>query len=335
MKTSTTKILLVTVALLMMFANAQSQAAVDTIWTSADLTLASGTGQAGGDYKDRNFGADISLEMCNFDDMETLMSYFESWVKWDLTGLVIPDGQAILYAEVLFRVSANTGQGIIAYHLKNIDDWEEGTGSHDTPTEDGLTWTAAQALGYENEANYTLVTTIPETGGTSYIESFDLTSEVLYEMGAEGNKTLTLRLEPFIKDYDPVTSPKEWLGLFSREAPWERPVDAEVNPYAGRLLVYIGPPEPKEFSDIEDFGNIDNYTKTPFKYGYWVVRQNEDEARLMLSQRPSPINGTPGGLAVFDGDAQSDFEITLDAKLNKIKWWCTGSESRLHRSFWL
>ncbi len=55
------------------------------------------------------------------------MSYFESWVKFDLTSLEesIPDGQDILYAEIVFKVSANTGQGYYAYHLTDIDDWEK------------------------------------------------------------------------------------------------------------------------------------------------------------------------------------------------------------------
>jgi hypothetical protein len=318
MKTSTPRFLLLTTMMLVMLGALQAQVTIDTIWTSEDLTLGSGTGQEGGDYKDRNLGAGGSLQMCNFDHNESLMSYFESWVKFDLTGLEVPDGQDILYAEILFRVSANTGQGYYAYHLMNIDDWVEGTGSGSNPTEDGLTWTQAQDLDYENEANYTLVNVNPLSGGTSYVEEFNITAPVLYEMGAEGNKTLTLRLEPFIKEYDPETMNKEWLGFYAREAPWDRPEGSEFNPHAGRIIFYIGPPEPKQFSDLSTYGNIDSYTRTPSKYGYWLVRENEDDTRLILSQRPAPINKTPGGYAIYEGDPQGDFEITLDAKLNKV-----------------
>ncbi len=51
------KLMLTSMLTLLMLTTVQSQVTQDTIWTSGDLTLASGTGQALGDYKDRNFGA--------------------------------------------------------------------------------------------------------------------------------------------------------------------------------------------------------------------------------------------------------------------------------------
>jgi len=317
------KIILTSILTLLMLASVQSQVTQDTIWTSGDLTLASGTGQDLGDYKDRNFGAGGSNQICNFDDNETLMSYFESWVKFDLTSLEesIPDGEDILYAEIVLKVSANTGQGYYAYHLTDIDDWLEGNGSSGSlDTEGGLTWTAAQALDYENEANYTLIKVNPQSGGTSWVEEFDVTSAVKHEMGAEGNKTLSIRFAPYISEYDPVTSPKEWLGFYAREAPWGAiHPELEIAIDAAHIIFYIGPEEPTVFSDIESFGEITNYTNTPSKYGFWLVRDDEGDARLKLNERPSPINGTPGGVAVYDVEPYGDFDISLKAKLNKMK----------------
>ncbi len=307
---------------LLMLPAVQSQVTQDTIWTDADVTLGSGTGQDLGDYKDRNLGADGSMEICNFDDNESLMSYFESWAKFDLSSLeaAIPEGQEILYAEIVLKVSANTGQGYYAYHLMDADDWVEGNGSNGAlSTEGGLTWTDAQAYDYENEANYTLIKESPECGGTSWVEEFNVTEAVKYEMGAEGNKILTIRFAPYISEYDPVTSPKEWLGFYSRQSPWGAiHPDLGIATDAAHIIFYIGPEEPTVFSDIASFGDITNYANTPSKYGFWLVRDDEGDARLKLSERPSPINGTPGGVAVYDVETYGDFDISLKAKLNKI-----------------
>ncbi|KPL23287.1 MAG: hypothetical protein AMS23_06845, partial [Bacteroides sp. SM1_62] len=225
-----------------------SQAKQDTIWAAADVTLGSGTGQELGDFSTRNLGADASMEICNFDDNESLMSYFEGWAQFDLTGLpaLIPDGEEILYAEIVLKVSNNTGQGYYAYHLNDIDDWEEGNGSSGAlSTEGGLTWTDAQAFDYENEANYTLINVNPVTGGVSWVEEFDVTPAVAYELGAEGNKTLSIRFAPYVSEYDPVTSPKLWLGFYAREAPWgaQHPT-LGIATDAAHIIFYIGPAEP-------------------------------------------------------------------------------------------
>ncbi len=88
---------------------------------------------------------------------------------------------------------------------------------------------------------------------------------------------------------------------------------------AAHIIFYIGPEEPTVFSDIASFGDITNYANTPSKYGFWLVREDEGDARLKLSERPAPINGTPGGVAVYDVETYGDFDISLKAKLNKMK----------------
>ena len=166
------------------------QVVVDTVFAEHDVTLGSG----------ENFKATSmdggQLQMCNFDDAETLMSYFESWMKFNFTELAanIPEGQDVLYASCVFRVSANAGpQGARFFHLYNIDDWDQAT----------LSWDEAQTLDYENEANYDQFTELlPEdAGGTSARPEINVTEQVLYELGESGNLLFTLRAEPYVKEY--------------------------------------------------------------------------------------------------------------------------------------
>ena len=286
------------------------QVVVDTVFAEHDVTLGSG----------ENFKATSmdggQLQMCNFDDAETLMSYFESWMKFNFTELAanIPEGQDVLYASCVFRVSANAGpQGARFFHLYNIDDWDQAT----------LSWDEAQTLDYENEANYDQFTELlPEdAGGTSARPEINVTEQVLYELGESGNLLFTLRAEPYVKEYidnDPYYD-KKWLGFYSREVTWDDDGDpATMNVYCPQIILYIGPPEPKVFSDDADFGTIENYDLTPDKYGYWLVRDDEGDARLKIDQRPAPINGTPGGVAVYNMETYGDFDIKLKAKLNKL-----------------
>ena len=288
----------------------------------ADITLGSGTGQPAGDIATRNLGAMGSQNICNFDDGDvTLNSYFESWARWDLSELVIPDGEDLLYAGIRMKVSNNTGNGYNCYHLMDIDDWEEGNGNRtNLSTEGGLTWNDAQAYDFENEENYTLVKSNPLCGGGQTVEEFDVTSVVNYELGPDGNKLLTLRFEPYIKEYDPVTSPKVWLGFYAKEATHgtHDPVTG-YNVDASWIIFYFGPPQPTEFSDVQGFGDIGNYMRTPDKFRAWAVIDDEDEARLVIMDRPPPINGTPGGLAIYNSESYGDFDISVKAKLNKIK----------------
>lgn len=305
---------------LLIFTSAQSQITQATFYSVADLSLGSGTGGDIGDAKTRNFGGGGSIMVTNYDDYPGYMSPFEGWVKFDLTTLPdsIPDGDAILYAEIIMKVSNNSGNGYYCYHLKDIDDWKEGNGSSGglDETGEGLTWVDAQAYDYENEANYTLIHTNPDVGGVSWIETFNVKKEVDYELGAEGNKLLTLRFYPTLDDPE---ADKKWLGYYAREAPWGVVMENGINEAAPHIVFYIGPPQPTMFSDIENYGDIGNYDPTPTGFQKWAVADDEGDARLKIMERPAPINGTPGGLAMFNMETYGDFDITLKAKLNKIK----------------
>jgi hypothetical protein len=314
------KLMLVFLLLGCMFSSLHAQITQATFYSAADLSLGSGTGGDIGDAKTRNFGGGGSIMVTNYDDFPGYMSPFEGWVKFDLTTLgdSIPDGQGILYAELFYKVSANTGNGFQCFHLKDIDDWKEGNGSSGSldDTGEGLTWTDAQAFDYENPDNYTLIYTDPNVGGTSYVGSFNVKLAADYEMGAEGNQIMTLRFYPTIDDPE---DNKKWLGLYAREAPWGA-IDAEsgIALDAPHIIFYIGEPQPTQFSEIENFGDIGNYNITPTGFQKWAVVEDEGDARLMITERPAPINGTPGGLAIFNMDNYGDFDISLQAKLNKL-----------------
>jgi len=325
MKNSTLKSILASLICLMMFSLVNSQISPDTTVSIADLTLASGTGQAGGDFKDLNFGSSNNNALCNFDDNDDLMTYYEAWIKFEVSSIeeAIPEGEMLLFAEVQLEVTANTGQGFYAYHLMDIDDWKEGDGNGNTKpdnTEEGMTWTAAQSLDYENEANYTLIHT--NAGLPSGQQTFDIKSAIEYELGEEGNKILTLRLAPTIDEYiqnDPVYG-KKWLGFFTRESCWGDACPlTDIHPAAPRIVYYVGPEQPTEFSDIENFGDIGNYDITPGGFQQWIIGDDEGDARLVINGRPAPIDGTPGGLAMYNMDTYGDFDISVKAKLNKEK----------------
>lgn len=273
-----------------------------------DVTIGSGTAL---NTNETNLDG-AQLQICNFDHNESLMSYFESWTKFDFTTLEdsIPDGHQILYAELVFRVSANAGpQGVRFYHLYNIDEW----------LQEELTWNTAQDWNFETEGNFDQFDVLlPEdAGGTSSRPAINVTDQVLYEMGTEGNKLLTIRCEPYVKDYikDDPELDKKWLGFYSREVTWDLPEGAEFNPYCPQITLWIGPEEPEVFSDIANFGDINNYLLTPSKYGYWLVRDDEGDARMVLKERPAPINSTPGGYALYNSDPYGDFDLSLKAKV--------------------
>ncbi|MCK4827236.1 hypothetical protein KA005_66515, partial [bacterium] len=317
------KLMLTSFFSLLFISAAQSQVTQAAFYAVDDVSLMSGTGATLGDPKDLNFGGGPNLAICNFDDFPGYNSPSEVWIKFDLTTLEdsIPDGQAILYAEIATRVSNNTGQGYICHNLKDIDDWKEGDGGYSTAdqTGEGLTWTAAQAFDYENPDNFTHINTLPVAPGTGSFINFEVTPAVEYEMGESGNKILTLRFTPSIAEYDPPTIDKTWLGFYAREAQWGTVMENGINLYAPNITFYIGAPQPTEFSDIENFGDIGNYDITPAGFQKWIVADDEADARLIINGRPAPINGTPGGVAVYNMDTYGDFDISVKAKLNKIK----------------
>jgi hypothetical protein len=298
----------------------QSQVLKVTIFAEADLSLGSGTGGDIGDAKDRNFGAGGSNMVCNYDDFAGYMSPFEAWMRFNLTTLEdsIPAGMSILYAEFEYYVTNNTGNGFHCYHLHDIDDWGQGNGNSGKldDTGEGLTWTSAQAYDYENTDNYTWLFTDEELGAVTFVDAYSIMEAVDYEMGESGNKLLTLRLYPTIDDPD---APKKWLGLLAREAPWGRPEGVEYHPETVHLNFYIGAAQPTVFSDEGKFGDINNYMLSPRGFQKWLVASDEGDDRLIIPERPAPINKTPGGLAVYKDSTYGDFDINVKAKLNKDK----------------
>ncbi len=305
--------------LLLYIPGINSQVKQVTYYTSADLSLGSGTGADLGDAKTRNYGGCASLMITNYDDNYDYMSSFESWVRFDLGTLqdTIPEGESLLCAELKYKVTNNTGNGFHCFHLKDIDDWQEGNGTAGTLDDaGGLTWNDAQAFDYENPDNYNHVFSDTIVGGTNYPGTFNITDAVKYELGADGNKLLTLRFFPTITD--PYMDTK-WLGFYAREAPWGIVLPDGVNEAASHIVFYIGPDQPTEFSDFDGFGDIENYRITPEGFQKWAVYEDEGDDRLVIMERPPPINGTPGGLAILKNAIYSDFDIKVKVKLNKEK----------------
>jgi hypothetical protein len=319
-KTTTLKALLLVFFFLLSIPTIYSQVSKVVFYSEADLCIGDGTGAKLGDAKNMNFGKEGNLILTNFDDNEVYRSGFESWVKFNLSTLQdsIPVGQKILYSEISFKVSGNYGNGYKCYHLKNIDNWKEGNGSSSSlDTEGGLTWTSAQAYNYTDSSN-PLINSNYALGSTSYVETFPIQSSVDYELGANGNKILTLRMVPTITAYDPVTNDIKWLGLYSKESPYDVANPGDLSPGSAHITFMIGQEPNKVFSDIENLGNLDNYTTYPLGFQKWAVLNDEGQDRLKITQRPAPVNKTPGGLAIYNNKTFGDFEISLKAKVNKL-----------------
>lgn len=298
-------------------------------YSEADLCIGNGTGAKLGDAKNMNFGKEGNLILTNFDDNELYRSGFESWVKFNLSTLKdsIPAGQKLLYSEISFKVSGNYGNGYNCYHLRNIDDWKEGNGSSGSlDTEGGLTWTMAQAYNYTDPSN-PLLNSNSTVGGTSYVETFPIQSAVDYELGASGNKLLTLRMAPSVTAYDPVTNDIKWLGLYSKESPFDVANPGDLSPGSAHITFMIGTEPNKVFSDQANLGNLDNYTTYPIGFQKWAVVADGGNDRLKITQRPAPVNATPGGLALYNNKSFTDFDINLKAKLNK--WGANGLDPKV------
>lgn len=320
------KTVLVTVLILFALPSIYSQIKPVIYYPKADVPIGDGTGAQLGDARTMNFGIEGNLIVTNFDDNAVYNSGFESWIKFDLSTLAdsIPEGHHILYSEIALRVSGNYGNGFYCYHLKNADDWIEGNGSSGVlDNEGGLTWTTAQTFDYTNPDNYTLINTNTSVGGTGVTEKFSVQEAVDYELGASGNKFLTLRLAPTISAYDPnATDPIKWLGFYSKESPWEEILPNGINKSAAHITFYIGSDQPGIFSDIENFGNLENYTTLPAGFRKWAVVADEGQERLKIMERPAPVNQTPGALALYKTSTYGDFDISMKAKINK---WLDGA----------
>jgi len=110
--------------------------------------------------------------------------------------------------------------------------------------------------------------------------------------------------------------------FLSKESPWEIILPNGINKSAAHITFYIGSDQPKIFSDIESFGNLDNYTIFPTGFQKWAVVTDEGQERLKIMERPAPVNQTPGGLAIYKNTIYGDFDITTKAKVNK---WVEGA----------
>jgi hypothetical protein len=322
----TKKTVLITVLILFAMPCLYSQIKSVVYYPKADNPIGDGTGATLGDAKTMNFGAEGNLILTNFDDNAVYMSAFESWVMFDLATLIdsIPEGQHILYSEIALRVSGNYGNGFNCYHLKDIDDWTEGNGTSGIlDNEGGLTWTMAQSFDYTNPSKYTLINSDTNVGGTGTVTKFSVQEAVDYELGASGNRILTLRLAPTISEYHPEEPDAiKWLGFYSKESPWEEIMDNGINKSAAHITFYIGSDQPTIFSDIQDFGNLDNYTTLPTGFQKWAVVTDEGQERLKIMERPAPVNQTPGGLALYKNSTYGDFDISMKARINK---WVDGA----------
>jgi len=322
----TQKTVLIIVLILIALPGIYSQIKPVVYYPKADVPIGDGTGAEKGDARTMNFGAEGLLILTNFDDNVVYNSAFESWIMFDLSTLTdsIPEGHHILYSEIALRVAGNYGNGFYCYHLKNADDWIEGNGTSGVlDNEGGLTWTTAQEYDYTNPDNFVLISTNTNVGGTGTIEKFPLQEAVDYELGASGNKVLTLRFAPTISAYDPnATDPIKWLGFYSKESPWEIILPNGINKSAANITFYIGSDQPTVFSDIESFGNLDNYTTFPAGFQKWAVVSDEGQERLKIMERPAPVNQTPGGLALYKNSVYGDFDITTKVKINK---WVEGA----------
>ncbi|MEN8227686.1 MAG: T9SS type A sorting domain-containing protein [Bacteroidota bacterium] len=276
---------------------------------------------------DINSGYDPNNQICNCDTLtDGTPSTRDTWVRWDLGTIEseVGEGEEILYVEAVFRVSYNSpdpeaAQGFRVMHLDDsFDFWNEGNGVRNGPGDnlDGLTWNKAKGINDFEDASFhdTLyvkqqATVLPNKEYVPVLEA------VQKELSGEGNKLLTLRLAPYHR-----AEPGRWLGFISLQSPaadWSLEVDDDGFPVeAPQLKFYIGKYQ-EEFSDHGKMGNISNYTVTPDDFGYWMVADDEGDAKMQLMKKTTVDQETwnPAGLAVFNDAGYQDFEISVKAKL--------------------
>jgi hypothetical protein len=257
---------------------------------------------------DGGFRHQIRMANTTLDNPASYDAYFKFNVK---DSIVIPEGMTILSARLKVSTTTNPGpemSDFIVLHVAN-DAWEETTGS--------IAADAAPDFGVEYSDTLDRTSF---TGGNASLLSLDVTRALLAEIEA-GDEFMTIRVDNLAesfyaagaKDIMTVTDPTSW------EFGWTPP----------RLHVYYGQKPDSVFSDIESFGKVTHYTTfinsgDDKRYWYndasiWTVLEDEGDARLMVTQRPAPINGTPGGYALYDGDNYGDFDISVKAKINKLK----------------
>lgn len=257
---------------------------------------------------DGGFRHQIRMANTTLDNPASYDAYFKFNVK---DSIVLPEGMSILSAKL--KVSTTTNQGpnmpdFIVLHVAN-DAWEETTGS--------IAVDAAPDFGVE----YTdTLDRTSFTGGNASFLSLNVTRALLSEIEA-GDEFMTIRVDNLAESFY-AAGARDMLNVTDQtswEYGWTPP----------KLHVYYGLEPETVFSDIEGFGDIMNYTtfiSSSADKRYWyneagifTVVEDEGNDRLFLAERPAPINGTPGGYALYDGDTYGDFDLSLKAKLNKEK----------------
>ena len=297
-----------TFSLLMLFLTGQCLVAKAQIAGEISLISTHDT-DIGSGHNNTDVGHKTQIRMANT-TLDNPASY-DTYLKFNVKDSIeIPDGMIILSAKVKVSTTANQGPDapdFVVLHVAN-DNWnEDATIPVDQAPDFGVVYTD----------------TLDRTsfsGGNATFLSLDVTNALLAEL-ADQDSFMTIRVDNLAesfyaagsRDMLNVTDPASW------EYGWAPP----------RLHVYYGTEPDSIFSDIADFGNIKNYTTLinsgPDKrlwhneIGIWVVVGEDGDTRLKLNERPAPINGTPGGYATYDLDTYGDFDITLRAKLNKLK----------------
>ncbi len=273
-----------------------------TIISTHDTDIGSG-------HNNTDVGHKTQIRMANT-TLDNPASY-DTYIKFNVKdSLVLLDGMMILSAKVKVSTTTNGGPDMpdfVVLHVAN-DNWNE-----------DATIPVAEAPDFGVEYTDTLDRT-SFTGGNASFLSLDVTRALLSEFEA-GDEFMTIRIDNLAesfyaagsRDMLNITDPTSW------EYGWDPP----------RLHVYYGLIPDSVFSDIEGFGNIKNYTtfiSSSADKRYWynevgifVVDEDEGDTRLILNERPAPISGTPGGYAIYDGDTYDDFDISVKAKLNKMK----------------
>ena len=315
------------VALLLIFMAAtglQAQVREVLLRANADVTLLK-------DFPDVNSGHDLNNQLCNFDSIGPYggtNSPEETWVRWDLGAIEseIGEGEEILYVEAVFRVSWNSddpeiAQGFRTLHLDNsFDFWNEGNGVPGGAVDnlDGLTWNKAKGINdFEDASMHDTLYVKQQATILPSKEFVPVLEAVQNELSEDGNKLLTLRLVPFYTDLE---MRKKWLGFIALQSPagaWSLEVDEEGFPLdAPQLKFYIGKNQ-DQFSDGA-MGRISNYNLKPEEFGYWMVANDEGDARMQLMKKTEidQEKWNPGAVAVFKDAVYQDFEISLKAKMN-------------------
>lgn len=318
MKNFTLKVL-ATLLLTIIVVTTQAQLKEVTLYCHDDWTIDDGHPDAGVEWGNN---------ICNNDQGDGSYGwngngYQEAWMKWDLSFIVLESGEEIISADVLLRSAGNfMEQGYHAIVLDdNYDDW----------IETNFSWNGANSLGDFMADGGDTLTVVPVAAQyTDYVlgehkvnEKFSIKQFVEAELA--GNKKLTLRMKPYYATFDFVNlDDKKWLGLYSRQ-PHETWGEGEmvlpegeadsISAYAPRIKFIIGKPA-NQFSKKDwDFGNIENYNFTP--EGEWyAVEDNTGNGRLIMLRNNSYNPDSIGATAIYKDQTYSNFELTLDARVN-------------------